>query len=141
MRPASKFAEQTLAGSGPCALARPPRGLLGTEWELVWMSGDSELDLGGRLLEWWSPGEEGVVQLRSAAGSCKKVGSGRSAVRALAPPVYPAGYLRRVDHVGGPIVRGCDDLAARSAFVISFFPPGKTFSRRLVRVSKMRSRI
>ncbi|RZS26751.1 hypothetical protein BHM03_00060134, partial [Ensete ventricosum] len=76
MRPASKFAEQAFAGSGPCALARPPRGLLGTEWGLVWMSGDSELDLGGRQLEWWSPGEEGVVQLRSAAGSCKKVGSG-----------------------------------------------------------------
>ncbi|RWW78573.1 hypothetical protein BHE74_00013204 [Ensete ventricosum] len=153
MRPASKFAEQALAGSGPCALARPPRNLLGTEWELVWMSGDSELDLGGRLLEWWSPGEEGVVQLWSAAGSCKKVGSGAfivsavdhsylitllplwltiplSAVRALAPPVYPAGYLRRVGHVGRPAVRECDDLAARSAFVISFFPPGKTFSRR-----------
>ncbi|RWW32863.1 hypothetical protein GW17_00002435, partial [Ensete ventricosum] len=46
----------------------------------------------------------------------------RSAVRALAPPVYPVGYLRRVGHVGGPAVRGCDDLAARSAFVISFFP-------------------
>ncbi|RRT66009.1 hypothetical protein B296_00012918 [Ensete ventricosum] len=30
-RPASKFAEQALTGSGPCALARPPRGLLGTE--------------------------------------------------------------------------------------------------------------
>ncbi|RWV90567.1 hypothetical protein GW17_00047212 [Ensete ventricosum] len=79
MCPASKFAEQAFAGSGPCALVRPPRGLLGTEWELVWMSGDSELDLGGRLLEWWSPGEEGVVQLRSAAGSCKKVGSGAGA--------------------------------------------------------------
>ncbi|RWV85807.1 hypothetical protein GW17_00052372 [Ensete ventricosum] len=36
----------------------------------------------------------------------------RSAVRPLAPPVYPAGYLRRVDHVGGPAVRGYDDLAA-----------------------------
>ncbi|RRT44992.1 hypothetical protein B296_00053503 [Ensete ventricosum] len=119
MRPVSKYAEQAFAGSGPCALARPPRNLLGTEWELVWMSGDSELDLGGRLLEWWSSGEEGVVQLRSAAGSCKKVGSGRSAVRALAPPVYPAGYLRRVDHVDGPTVRGCDDSTVRSAFVIS----------------------
>ncbi|RZS11189.1 hypothetical protein BHM03_00042499 [Ensete ventricosum] len=42
-----------------------------------------------------------------------------SAIRALAPPVYPIGYLRRVGHVGGPAVRGCDDLAARSAFVIS----------------------
>ncbi|RWV91407.1 hypothetical protein GW17_00046305 [Ensete ventricosum] len=77
MRPASKFVEQAHAGSGPCALARPPRGLLGTEWELDWMSGDSELDLGGRQLEWWSPGEERVVQLRSVAGSCKKVESGR----------------------------------------------------------------
>ncbi|RWW86152.1 hypothetical protein BHE74_00005088 [Ensete ventricosum] len=79
MRLASKFAEQAFVGSSPCALVRPPRGLLGTEWELVWMSGDSELDLGGRLLEWWSPGEEGVVQLRSAAGSCKKVRSGAEA--------------------------------------------------------------
>ncbi|RWW19382.1 hypothetical protein GW17_00016570 [Ensete ventricosum] len=46
----------------------------------------------------------------------------RSVVRPLAPPVYPAGYLCRVGHVGGPAVRGCDDLAARLAFVISFFP-------------------
>ncbi|RWW41330.1 hypothetical protein BHE74_00053188 [Ensete ventricosum] len=27
-----------------------------------------------------------------------------------------------VGHVGGTAVRGCDDLAARSAFIISFFP-------------------
>ncbi|RWW33995.1 hypothetical protein GW17_00001275 [Ensete ventricosum] len=119
MRPASKFAEQALAGSGPCALARPPRNLLGTEWELVWMSGDSELDLGGRLLEWWSPGEEGVVQLWSAAGSCKKVGSGAFIVSAvdhsylitllplwLTIPLYPPTMLdvlamRRVFAVGG----------------------------------------
>ncbi|RWW70691.1 hypothetical protein BHE74_00021627 [Ensete ventricosum] len=32
----------------------------------------------------------------------------RSAVRPLAPPVYPAGYPRQVDHVGGLAVRGCD---------------------------------
>ncbi|RZR71738.1 hypothetical protein BHM03_00006942 [Ensete ventricosum] len=51
MRPAFKFAEKAFAGSGSCALARPPRGLLSTEWELIWMSGDSELDWGGRLLE------------------------------------------------------------------------------------------
>ncbi|RZS28274.1 hypothetical protein BHM03_00061848 [Ensete ventricosum] len=180
MRPAFKFAEQAFAGSGPCALARPPRGLLDTEWELVRMGGDSELGLEGRLLEWWSPGEKGVIQFGSATNSYKEVGSAfivgvvdhsylitllplwltipsyppamlvvlamrrafaggdvnltcvRSAVRALAPPVYPVGYLRRVGHVGGPAVRGCDDLAARSAFVISF-------SRRLIRVSKMRS--
>ncbi|RZR76562.1 hypothetical protein BHM03_00001418 [Ensete ventricosum] len=48
-----------------------------------WMSSasefcDLELCLGGRLLEWWSPGEEGVLQYGSAADSCKKVGSGRS---------------------------------------------------------------
>ncbi|RWV78096.1 hypothetical protein GW17_00060997 [Ensete ventricosum] len=76
MRPAFKFAEQAFAGSGPCALARPPRGLLGTEWELVRMSGDSELGLEGRLLEWWSPGEEGVIQFGWVANSCKEVGSG-----------------------------------------------------------------
>ncbi|RZS16418.1 hypothetical protein BHM03_00048405 [Ensete ventricosum] len=106
------------------------------------MCSGSELGLGGRLLEWWSPDEEGVLQFGSVADSRKKVGSDRpstSAVRPLAPPVYPAGYLRRVGHVGGPAVRGCDDLAARLAFVISFFSPGKTFSRRLMRVSKMRS--
>ncbi|RRT33134.1 hypothetical protein B296_00055915 [Ensete ventricosum] len=74
MRPAFKFVEQAFAGSGPCALARPPRGLLGTEWELVLMSGDSELGLEGRLLEWWSPGEEGVIRFGSDANSCKKVG-------------------------------------------------------------------
>ncbi|RZR81851.1 hypothetical protein BHM03_00008155 [Ensete ventricosum] len=122
MRPAFKFAGQAFAGSGPCAPARPPRGLLGTEFELVRMSDDSKLGLEGRLLEWWSPGEEGVIQFGSAANSCKEVGSGRL-YEHWRPPVYPVGYLRRVGHVGGPAVRGCDDLAARSAFVISFFPP------------------
>ncbi|RZS05086.1 hypothetical protein BHM03_00035535, partial [Ensete ventricosum] len=46
---------------------------------------------------------------------------------------------RRVGHVGGPAVRGYDNVVARSAFVISFFPPRKAFSRRLMRVPKMRS--
>ncbi|RWV77596.1 hypothetical protein GW17_00061550 [Ensete ventricosum] len=41
------------------------------------MSGDSEPGSGSRLLEWWSSGREEVLQLRSAADSCKKVGSGR----------------------------------------------------------------
>ncbi|RZS02880.1 hypothetical protein BHM03_00032994 [Ensete ventricosum] len=136
MCPAFKLAERAFAGSGPCALVRPSRGLLGTERELVWMSGGSELDLGGMLLEWWGPSEEGVVQLRSAAGFCKKVGSGvrlrlggadltcvMSTVRALALPVHPVGYLRRVGHVSGTAIRGCDDLAARSAFVISLSLP------------------
>ncbi|RWV88149.1 hypothetical protein GW17_00049787, partial [Ensete ventricosum] len=53
--------------SGACLVD----ALLGTEWELVRMSGDSELGLEGRLLEWWSPGEEGVIQFGSAANSCK----------------------------------------------------------------------
>ncbi|RRT56541.1 hypothetical protein B296_00040664, partial [Ensete ventricosum] len=35
--------------------------------ELVRMSGDSGLGLGGLMLEWGSPGEEGVVPLGSAA--------------------------------------------------------------------------
>ncbi|RWW15377.1 hypothetical protein GW17_00020789 [Ensete ventricosum] len=35
------------------------------------------------------------------------------------PYLHPAGCLRRVGHVGGPAVRGYDDLATRSAFVIS----------------------
>ncbi|RWW82783.1 hypothetical protein BHE74_00008732 [Ensete ventricosum] len=131
MCPTFKPAERAFAGSGPCALVRPSRGLLGTERELVWMSGGSELDLGGMMLEWWGPSEEGVVQPRSVAGSCKKVGSGvrlqlggadltcvRSAVRAPALPVHSTGYLCQVDHVSGPAVRGCDDLATRSAFVI-----------------------
>ncbi|RZS15274.1 hypothetical protein BHM03_00047090 [Ensete ventricosum] len=56
---------------------------------------------------------------RAFAGGGADLTCVRSAVRPLAPPVYPAGYLRRVDHVGGPAVRGCDDLATRSAFIIS----------------------
>ncbi|RZR73681.1 hypothetical protein BHM03_00026944 [Ensete ventricosum] len=39
------------------------------------------------------------------------------------PYLHPAGCPCRVGHVGGPAVRGYDDVAARSAFVISFFPP------------------
>ncbi|RZR95136.1 hypothetical protein BHM03_00023943 [Ensete ventricosum] len=49
------------------------------QWELVRMSGDSELDLGDRLLEWWNPGEAGVLQFGSAADSCEKVRSGAEA--------------------------------------------------------------
>ncbi|RZS14120.1 hypothetical protein BHM03_00045783 [Ensete ventricosum] len=41
------------------------------------MSGDSELGLGGRLLEWWSSGREEVLQFGSVADSCTKAGSGR----------------------------------------------------------------
>ncbi|RWW20217.1 hypothetical protein GW17_00015674 [Ensete ventricosum] len=81
MRLVSKSAEQALAGSGPCALARP-----------------------------WSPRYE--VGARSDVGSVDLT-CVRSAVRPLALPVCLAGYLRWVDHVGGPAVRGCDDLAAR----------------------------
>ncbi|RRT40460.1 hypothetical protein B296_00040635 [Ensete ventricosum] len=39
------------------------------------MSGDSELGLGGRLLEWWSSGREEVFQLGSTVDSCKKARS------------------------------------------------------------------
>ncbi|RWW38449.1 hypothetical protein BHE74_00056371 [Ensete ventricosum] len=47
----------------------------------------------------------------------------RSAVRHLASFVQPVDQSRRVGHVSSPGVRGRDDLAARSASVISFFPP------------------
>ncbi|RWW44305.1 hypothetical protein BHE74_00049947 [Ensete ventricosum] len=52
------------------------RSLLSTELELGRMSGDSELGSGSRLLEWWSSGQEEVLQLGSVADSCKMVGSG-----------------------------------------------------------------
>ncbi|RRT36392.1 hypothetical protein B296_00033010 [Ensete ventricosum] len=47
----------------------------------------------------------------------------------------------RVDHVGKPVVRGREDVAARSIFAISFPPPlpEKTFSRFPIRVLKMKS--
>ncbi|RZR97946.1 hypothetical protein BHM03_00027230 [Ensete ventricosum] len=61
-----------------------------------------------------------VLVMRCAfAGGGADLTCVRSAIRPLAPPVYPAGYLRRVDHMGEPTVRGCDDLATRSTFVIS----------------------
>ncbi|RZR94336.1 hypothetical protein BHM03_00023026 [Ensete ventricosum] len=66
----------------------------------------------------------------------------RSAVRPLTSPyLYPTSFPRRVDHVSGPIVRGHEDVAARSTSVISFFPtpPGKTFSRCPIRVLNIRS--
>ncbi|RZR88216.1 hypothetical protein BHM03_00015771 [Ensete ventricosum] len=63
-----------------------------------------------------------LAMRRAIAGGGADLICVRSAIRPLAPLVYPAGYLRQVGHVGGPTVRGCDDLAARSAFVISFFP-------------------
>ncbi|RWV96564.1 hypothetical protein GW17_00040712 [Ensete ventricosum] len=61
-----------------------------------------------------------LAMRRAFAGGGVDLTCVRSAVRPLAPPVYPTGYLRQVGHVGGPAVRGCDDLAARSAFVISW---------------------
>ncbi|RWW26088.1 hypothetical protein GW17_00009551 [Ensete ventricosum] len=58
--------------------ARPPTSRsLRHSVELVRMTDDSGPGLGGLMLEWGSPGEEGVVPLGSAAGSCKEVGSGR----------------------------------------------------------------
>ncbi|RWV81111.1 hypothetical protein GW17_00057503 [Ensete ventricosum] len=92
----------------------------GSQWrtcqgsqQLGQMGDDPELGLGDRLLEWWS--------------------SGRLYDHWRPPYLHPAGCPCRVGHVGGPAVRGYDDVTARSAFVISFFPPGKTFSRRLIR--------
>ncbi|RRT32795.1 hypothetical protein B296_00053228 [Ensete ventricosum] len=58
----------------------------------------------------------------------------RLTVRSLNPPC-PC----QVDHVGGPIVRGREDVATRSIFAISFFSPEETFSRFPIRVLNMRS--
>ncbi|RZS27717.1 hypothetical protein BHM03_00061239 [Ensete ventricosum] len=35
------------------------------------------------------------------------------------PYVHPTSFPRRVGHVGGPVVRGREDVAARSSFAIS----------------------
>ncbi|RWW40239.1 hypothetical protein BHE74_00054366 [Ensete ventricosum] len=35
----------------------------------------------------------------------------------------PHTCVRLASHVGGPVVRGREDVVARSSFVISFFPP------------------
>ncbi|RRT34216.1 hypothetical protein B296_00056341 [Ensete ventricosum] len=66
----------------------------------------------------------------------------RSVVRPLAPPFLRlTSFPHRVGHVGRPVVRGREDVAARSSFALSFSPPpfGKTFSRCPMRVLKMRS--
>ncbi|RZS15900.1 hypothetical protein BHM03_00047820, partial [Ensete ventricosum] len=130
MRSASEFAEQALAGSGPCALAHPwsSRYRVGARAGafIVGVVDHSYLITLLRLrltIPSYTPTMLVVLATRRAfAGGGADLTCVRSAVRLLAPPVYPAGYLRRVGHVGGPAVRGCDDLAARSAFVISFFP-------------------
>ncbi|RRT37212.1 hypothetical protein B296_00058829 [Ensete ventricosum] len=46
------------------------------EYLLGRMGDDPELGLGGRLLEWWSPGREEIPRLGPAANSCTKAGSG-----------------------------------------------------------------
>ncbi|RZS04983.1 hypothetical protein BHM03_00035402 [Ensete ventricosum] len=61
----------------PPVCARPPASQsLRRRAELVRMSGDSGVGSGVLMLEWRSPGEEGIVLLGSTAGSCKDVGSG-----------------------------------------------------------------
>ncbi|RWV80021.1 hypothetical protein GW17_00058762 [Ensete ventricosum] len=61
-------------------------GRMSDDSELGRMSDDSELGSGSRLLEWWSSGQEEVLQLGSAADSCKKVGSGAYIVGVVAHP-------------------------------------------------------
>ncbi|RWW56287.1 hypothetical protein BHE74_00037011 [Ensete ventricosum] len=44
----------------------------------------------------------------------------RSTARPLVPPyLRPTSFPRRVDHVDGPVVRGSEDVAARSSYAIS----------------------
>ncbi|RWV82041.1 hypothetical protein GW17_00056491, partial [Ensete ventricosum] len=56
-----------------------------------------------------------VLAMRHAsAGKGVDLTCVRSVVRPLAPPyLHPANFPRRVGHVGGPIVRGREDLLAR----------------------------
>ncbi|RRT60698.1 hypothetical protein B296_00033037, partial [Ensete ventricosum] len=59
--------------------ARPPASQsLRHRVELVRMSGDSGLGLGGLMLEWGSPGEEGVVPLGQRASKRRRLGARRS---------------------------------------------------------------
>ncbi|RZR81483.1 hypothetical protein BHM03_00007719, partial [Ensete ventricosum] len=101
---------------GPVCARPPASQSLRHRVELVRMSGDSGLGVGGLMLEWGSPGEEGVVPLGWGVADLTCV---RSAVRQLGSSVQPVGQLRRVGHVGGPDVRKCDDLTARSTSIIS----------------------
>ncbi|RWW37351.1 hypothetical protein BHE74_00057551 [Ensete ventricosum] len=97
--------------------ARPPASQsLRRIAELVRMSGDSGVGSGVLMLEWRSPGEEGIVGVADL--TCA-----RSAVRHLVSFVHPVDQLCWFGHVSGLVVPGRDDLAARSAFAISFFPP------------------
>ncbi|RWW02297.1 hypothetical protein GW17_00034632 [Ensete ventricosum] len=78
---------------------------------------------GGRLLEWWSSDRVEAPQLGSDVRSVDLT-CVRSAVRPLMPPyLHPTDCPRWVGHVGGPVVRGHEDVATRSTSVISFFLP------------------
>ncbi|RWW75665.1 hypothetical protein BHE74_00016300 [Ensete ventricosum] len=123
MRSTSEFAEQAIAGSGPCALASSPVVFSVQRAFIVGAVDHSYLItlLCLRLtIPPYTPTMLVVLATRRAfASGGADLTCVRSAVRSLAPPVYSAGYLRPVGHVGGPAVRGCDDLTTRSAFVIS----------------------
>ncbi|RWW03107.1 hypothetical protein GW17_00033756 [Ensete ventricosum] len=61
----------------PVCASPPASQSLRHRAQLVRMSSDSGDGSGVLMLEWRSPGEEGVDLLESTAGSCKEVGSGR----------------------------------------------------------------
>ncbi|RRT55592.1 hypothetical protein B296_00034716 [Ensete ventricosum] len=65
------------AGCGPVCASPPTSQSLRHRAELVQMSVDLGVGWGVLMLEWRSPGEEEVVLLGPAVGSCKEVGSGR----------------------------------------------------------------
>ncbi|RRT56259.1 hypothetical protein B296_00040642 [Ensete ventricosum] len=82
--------------------ARPPASqFLRHRVELIRMSGDSGVGSG-----------VGVADLTYA----------RSVVRHLVSFVHPVDQLRWFGHISGLAVLRRDDLAARTTFVISFFP-------------------
>ncbi|RWW60448.1 hypothetical protein BHE74_00032545 [Ensete ventricosum] len=99
-----------------------------------------------------APRRSDVRRCRHSVRSCVRLTPARqrwgvdlTCVRSVVRPLTPHTCVRpaspcRVGHIGGPVVRGREDVAARSTSAISFFPPpGKTFSRCPIRVLKMRS--
>ncbi|RWW34012.1 hypothetical protein GW17_00001250 [Ensete ventricosum] len=80
-------------------LRNPRTGPTRTRAELVRMSGDSGIGSGVLMLEWRSPGEEGIVGVADL--TCV-----RSAVRHLVSFVHPVAQLRWFGHVSGLAILG-----------------------------------
>ncbi|RWW36620.1 hypothetical protein BHE74_00058342 [Ensete ventricosum] len=86
------------------------------------MGGNLGSSFGGRLLEWWSLGIGGFIV--SVVGHSYMISLLSllltiSSYLSTTPVVLATDFPRRVGHVSGPVVRGHEDVAARSTSVIS----------------------